>query len=210
MSSTKMCGASATSPAVPCGKVAAKISAIEPPSLWPRSRRVGLAVDVQHGEKSRQQLARLLVHEARRPAFIGGPGRGPPVTRTRVDEPPEPAGVAQSCGKSRHVDSDPSPSWRNTNSGAERRSGFSHPYSMSTDRRDKARHGRCAHVNPASRSRSAKRWIFPVAVFGSSAGTRSGADICRARAGPSRKPSGLGECHSRRKLPSAPRTPWSS
>ena len=83
-SSTKTCGASTTTPATASGKRAACSSAIEPPSLWPKSQGVSSMRSAR--QQRRQQLVRLAVHEVHAPALVVRARRGAAVAGARIHQ----------------------------------------------------------------------------------------------------------------------------
>ena len=143
-------------------------------------RRATGAVDMPSASSSAGSTSRACaVHEVGRPALVGRARRRAAVARTRVDEPAHAAAPRKARRESRAT-SRPSPGPR---AGTRRcgrrarRARSTQPYSM----RDRSPAGvavrrrsiACATAPFASRarsrSRSLKRWILPVAVFGSSA-----------------------------------------
>ena len=175
-SSTKTCGASATTPAT-SWKRAACSSAIEPPSLWPnshgpldaeraRAAPAGPRAPARCMKSTPQRSSRRL----RRRAAVAG---------ARVDEAR--AGRARrrsAAGKSFHIATEPRPSCRKTTSGAGAARAPTHcvldvgARGRATSTRRRAASTATARLTlgraARSRSRSRKRWILPVAVFGSS------------------------------------------
>ena len=173
-SSTKTCGASTTAPATASGKRAACSSAIEPPSLWPNSQ--GGSVDAQRAQQRRQQLVRLAVHEVHAPALVRRARRRAAVAGARIHQAAASRPHRTAAAESRATSSASPGPRAGTPAAAGRRA------------RGRAIRARCAraaapveldeldrHAGFVSCSRSLKRWILPVAVFGSSA-TNS---ICR-------------------------------
>ena len=136
-------------------------------------------LDAEPGEHVGQHDVGLVVHVGDRPRQPArarcGRSRGASTRASRG----RPAADRTASGNPRHSPSEPRPSCRNTSGG---RGGPSPAAVQRASRAPPATSTRMVSTEPvtrsiaaaaASRSRSAKRWILPVAVFGSSVTTSS-------------------------------------
>src|SRR6185503_10349382 len=137
-----------------------------------------LAGEPDRIEECGQHLVRLPVHEVRLPALLGLARRGLPVARPRIDEPAHAEGRGEARGEVAPHRARAQPFVQENHRGG----ALAHPLVLDADGLavpgdvGESRAGRLAHAlavaslpaRAASRSRRRKRWIFPVAVLGSS------------------------------------------
>jgi hypothetical protein len=134
------------------------------------------SLDADGGEQRGQHLVGLTLHEVGLPALAVRPGRGAAVARAREDEAGKAVAGAEALGEvfpHRHraepfVQEDDR--WRGRACRPDPAVLDALRRTAPIDRRELRRRVACglAHPPDRSRSRSLNRWIFPVAVFGSS------------------------------------------
>ena len=130
----------------------------------------GFVVDIHRGEKRRQDLISLPVHEIHIPQFIVGTRRGATVAGSREHQPAKPAGLAE---LRRKVFPHRDRTQALVQKDHQRRVGPICVKALVLDLHiaippsDSSKTG-VPHHPCRSRSRSRKRWILPVAVLGSS------------------------------------------
>ena len=152
-------------------------SAIEPPSLWPNSQG-GSRRCASASQQRRQHFVRLAVHEVDAPALVGRARRRAAVAGARIDQAAAAGRVAQLAREvAPHRARAQAFVQEDEQRRAARARGAIHSCSMRTRRPRQSRSTNSTRHAGLRRScsRSLKRWILPVAVFGSSA-TNS---ICR-------------------------------